>query len=390
MARNEEWERVEPYLYRRRYQTPTGEWTTRYFVRFQDWKGVNRKFAVGTDLRAARRKLRTLLGDNARGRDFDKGRVERLTFHRWADRYLKLAGGKRTLNRDQQLLKVLRAEFGSLPLEEITYARIKEFGLRLKLTPVRQHPDRPQAVATCNRKLALLRHILRMAWKEGLLEKLPAVELFPEDNDRERILTEEEFARLYEAAAPTLKPILICAWETGMRRGEIVLLTWPQVNLKENLITLESHDTKTGRKRVIPLSQRLRETLLAIRETRGKETKGKISDIQQRVFLSARGKPLARPAAVREAFINAVERAKLTDVHFHDLRRSFVTRKVTEGWDRDHVKAITGHRTDKVFARYNKPSLETLRAVVEGAPSTVVVPLLSHSPRREPATVLSA
>jgi hypothetical protein len=93
-------------------------------------------------------------------------------------------------------------------------------------------------------------------------------------------------------------------------------------------------------KRVIPLSQRLRETLLAIRET-----KGKISDIQQRVFLSAREKPFARPAAVREAFINAVERAKLKDVHW---------------------------------------------AVVEGAPSTAIVSLLSHSPGREPAAVLGA
>lgn len=326
-----------------------------------------------------------LLGENERRVDFDKGKTERLTFNRWGDQYVKLAAGKRTLDRDIQLLKVLRAEFGPLPLEEITYVRIKELALRLKQTPVSQHPDRPQAPATCNRKLALLRHVLRLAWKERVLEKLPAVELFQEDNERDRVLTEEEFSQLYEEAAPTLKPILICAWETGMRRGEIVLLTWPQVNLKENLITLESQDTKTARRRVIPLSQRLRETLVAVREARGK-----ITDIQQRVFLSARGKPFARPAAIREAFINAVERAKLEDVHFHDLRRSFVTRKVTEGWDRDHVKAITGHRTDKVFARYNKPSLETLRAVVEGAPRTSVVKLLSNSPGRETATVLSA
>jgi len=67
--------------------------------------------------------------------------------------------------------------------------------------------------------------------------------------------------------------------------------------------------------------------------------------------------------------LNAVDRAGLKDVHFHDLRCSFATRKVAEGWDRNYLKAITGHRTDKVFARYNKPSLKTLRAVVEGAPS---------------------
>jgi integrase len=295
MARNGTWERVEPHLYRLKHQTPQGEWTTRYYVRFQDWKGINRSFPAGTDLRGARSKKKLLLGENERRVDFDKGKVERMTFDQWADHYVKLAAGKRTFKDDVLLLKVLRAEFGPLPLEEIAYARIKEFALKLRQTPIKHHnirqpPVRPQAPATCNRKLALLRHILRMAWKEGVLEKLPAVELFQEDNERDRVLTEEEFSQLYEEAAPTLKPILICAWETGMRRGEIVLLTWPQVNLKENLITLESQDTKTARRRVIPLSQRLRETLVAVREARGK-----ITDIQQRVFLSARGKPFARP-----------------------------------------------------------------------------------------------
>lgn len=74
--------------------------------------------------------------------------------------------------------------------------------------------------ATFNRKLALLRHILCMAWKEGLIEKLPAVELFPEDNERDHVLTEEEFSWLYSEAIEHLQPILPCAWETGMRRGE--------------------------------------------------------------------------------------------------------------------------------------------------------------------------
>jgi hypothetical protein len=79
--------------------------------------------------------------------------------------------------------KVLREEFGSVSLEDISYARIKEFALKLRLTPNKLHPERVQSPARCNRKLALLRHILRMAWKEGLIEKLPSVELFPEDNE---------------------------------------------------------------------------------------------------------------------------------------------------------------------------------------------------------------
>ena len=68
--------------------------------------------------------------------------------------------------------------------------------------------------------------------------------------------------------------------------------------------------------------------------------------------------------SIQTSFSNVVTRARLEDVHFHDLRRPFVTRKVQEGWD--YIKAITGHRTDKVFARYNKPSLEALKKVVNG------------------------
>lgn len=381
----EQWERVEQYLWARKHATRTGEWTRRFYVRFKDWKGIRRQFPAGTELRAARVKKKLLLGENERRVDFDKDKIKRLIFNQWADRYVRLASGKKSFARDLQLLKVLREEFGAMALEDISYATVKTFALRLRQQPVHQHPERPQAPATCNRKLALLRHILRLAWKEGLIEKLPAVELFPEDNERDRVLTDEEFTHLYDTAGLTLNPILLTAWETGMRRGEIVLLTWPQVNLKENFISLGSQDTKTGRRRIIPISQRLRATLLDLRQARGN-----VTDITQRVFLSERGKPFASPKAIRDAFEHAVQRAELENVHFHDLRRSFATRKVTEGWDRDFVKAITGHTTDKVFARYNKPSLETLRAVVESAPNTNGVTRVSHGYGRDKSSVLSA
>ena len=80
MARNGTWERVEPHLYRLKHQTPTGEWTTRFYVRFRDWKGVHRKFPAGTELRAARGKKKLLLGENERRVDFDKGKAQGVTF----------------------------------------------------------------------------------------------------------------------------------------------------------------------------------------------------------------------------------------------------------------------------------------------------------------------
>ena len=87
-----------------------------------------------------------------------------------------------------------------------------------------------------------------------------------------------------------------------------------------------------------------------------------VVDIRPQVFLYL-GRPLKD---IRTAFNNAKLIAALDDVWFHDLGRSFVTRKLAEGWDRDYIKTIIGHVTDKVLSRYNKPSAEQLALVVNG------------------------
>ena len=86
-----------------------------------------------------------------------------------------------------------------------------------------------------------------------------------------------------------------------------------------------------------------------------------------------RPQPLAHPHAPLPAFVAACRRAGLTDLHFHDLRHTFVTRKVREGWDYKRIMAITGHKTFAVFQRYNNPSEEDIKAVVLAAPPRKVV-----------------
>src|SRR5688572_9584120 len=98
-----------------------------------------------------------------------------------------------------------------------------------------------------------------------------------------------------------------------MRRGKILGLTWSRINLRESLITLESEDTKTKRRRIIPISGRLREVLIASRQQ-----KNKVIDIQQHVFLGETGK---RVINLQHSFDGAVTKAGLKDAHFHDLRR---------------------------------------------------------------------
>src|SRR5215813_605798 len=209
--------------------------------------------------------------------------------------------------------------------------------------------------------------MLRIAEEEGIVEKVPRVRLYKPDNARERVLTEEEYQRLLAVSPVHLQRIIICAYETGMRSGEIQYLTWPKVDLKAGFIRLEGKDTKTGEGRAVPISSVLSEVLGDIR----KETpEGKITPIDGQVF-TWKGKPMTE--GWKTAFKTACRKASLTDLHFHDLRHTFVTQKVREGHDYKRIMAITGHKTFAVFQRYNNPTEDDVKAVVLANPPKKVV-----------------
>jgi integrase len=98
-----------------------------------------------------------------------------------------------------------------------------------------------------------------------------------------------------------------------------------------------------------------------------RERAGKLSTLTDRVFLY-QGKPFNR---FSRAFKTACGKANIDGLWIHDLRPSFATRKINERFDRDWVKAITGHKTDHVFKRYNRPTPDHLKAVVAGDAANV-------------------
>jgi integrase len=127
----------------------------------------------------------------------------------------------------------------------------------------------PVSVATVNRGLACLKRMFNVAHKGLIVLKggvpkdkpLEVVSLERERNERDRVLSAEEFAHLCEAAENWLKPMLMVAYYTGIRKDEIRSLRWDQVDLKMGTIRLKSSDTKTDEGRVIPMSQTLTSTL---------------------------------------------------------------------------------------------------------------------------------
>ena len=205
---------------------------------------------------------------------------------------------------------------------------------------------KPGKNSTINRELACLKSILKRAERQSKISNNPTrfIGLLEEDNVRDRILTESEYKALVLAAPQHLKPIIITASETGMRRGEILGLTWDRVNLQEGLIRLDGLHTKTKRGRKVPVSPALKLVLEPMQKKQGP------------VF-SYRGQPMRD---LKSGFKAACKKAGIEDFRFHDLRHCFVTNTRRRGVPDRVIMAITGHTTLECFSRYDAISQEDL------------------------------
>jgi integrase len=280
-----------------------------------------------------------------------------ITFNEAMDRYLAAKTRKRSLSGDIRVLGHLKEYFGKdTVLADITASRISEYkGHRLstvrKIGEGETAVERPLAGATVNRALALLRHLLRLAHEEWeLLTVVPRIRLEKEAEGRLRWLTPEEATRLLDVCQNSrnanLADLVEFALFTGMRRGEVLGLTWERVDRARGVVLLDV--TKNGRRREVPLNGRA-DAVLARRGS--KESTGLVFGTQ-------------RWDHFRTAWDLAVERAKLADFHFHDLRHTFASWAVQRGATLQEVKDLLGHSSLAMVMRYAHLSPEHLRTAV--------------------------
>ena len=173
-----------------------------------------------------------------------------------------------------------------------------------------------------------------------------------EHNERDVVLSPAELDRLLAVAPTWVQPIIIVAYDSGMRRGEIAQLRWSQIDLKANVMKLTSADTKTDEPCLVPLTDRLTQLLSA--------TPRHLSGY---VFVTRNGKPYD-PSKISTAFKKACARAHLANVVFHDLRHSFCTNMRRAGVDTLTTMAISGHKSIEVFMRYNTIAPQDLQKAI--------------------------
>jgi integrase len=203
--------------------------------------------------------------------------------------YLELpeVKAKRSFNRDIQLLANLLPHFGDKLLKDVTPALVEAYKQKRLTEPSGRTPTKFTAPATVNREVACLKAIFNKAIANERAERSPfqgiKIKMLKENNERDRILSLEEYTRLLAHSSLQIRPIIKVAYYTGMRQGEILFLTWGQVDLKEGFIRLAPEHTKTNEGRFVPLNRELIEMFRAM--PRG------LSGV--RVFFLIKGKPLA-------------------------------------------------------------------------------------------------
>lgn len=228
-------------------------------VRMQGYPPETATFRSRTDAKAWAQRRETSMRE---GKAFPEREAKRHTLAGLIDRHLehvKKKRGPEYYKRQMTQLSWWRRNLGDFALAQVTPARIAEYRDKLlaENTGTEKRP-RYRAPATANRYLHALSAVLKNATQEWhLLPDNPVHRVGKEKEPRGRVryLSDEERKALLDACRkselPELYLIVLFALTTGMRRGEILGLRWPDIDLDRRLVILTK--TKNMDRRSVPI-----------------------------------------------------------------------------------------------------------------------------------------
>jgi integrase len=329
-----------------------GSTSYRVDIRLKGHPAERATFKRLTDAKAWAQDTESAIRD---GRYFKTRESQKHTLGELIDRYIQdvLPTKPKQSASQKQQLEWFKAEIGAHTLADVTPAKIVECRDKL-LTEESLKIGKTRAPATVVRYLAALSHAFTIAVNEwGWLDDSPMrkVKKPALPRGRVRFLSEDttdgiagERTRLLktceESCNPYLYPVVVLALSTGMRQGEIMGLTWEDVDLHQGRATL--HETKNGERRVVPLSGKALELLKVHAKVRRLNTS-----------LLFPGKNPQKPMDLRAPWEAALKKADIEDFRFHDLRHSAASYLAMNGASLAEIAEVLGHKTLQMVKRYS-------------------------------------
>ncbi len=349
--------------------------TAVYRVNYDRGKWYTLGHVSKLDPAEARALAKGILGDHARGVDVaaSRRRAKASTLRDYLDKVYEpwvianRKDGKATIAR---LRNCFEAELGARRLHEITPWVIEKWRTKRRKSGT--------AVSTINRDIAALNAAMNRAVQWHYTDKHPFAGVKPlkmDDNKAPRFLSPAEERRLRLVLAereekaragrdkgnawreargyPTLpdlratpyvdrlRPIVLLALNTGMRRGEIFGLSWADIDRKQAVVTVRGAGAKSGKTRHIPLNAEALAVLKGWQKTTGAES-----------GLVFPGQDGARVDNIQTSWERLLKAAKISNFRFHDLRHTFASKLVMAGVDLNTVRELLGHSDLKMTLRY--------------------------------------
>jgi integrase len=358
-------------------------------LQYTDDTGAKReKYKPITDKRTARSEVEKMRRELER-HGSETLRSDKMTFAELAENYestklvqavyvdgVKVAG-KRSIKPVQTAVNVLKDYFGNKHIRAIKTSDLENYKNHRLKTPIEIEVNQKtkvkdektgktktvikkvkqtsqRKVSSVNRELETLRAMFNFAIENDWLIKNPFVKKKgiiskASENERDRTLSSEEENRLLSVCIDQrahIKPLVICALDTGMRRGEMFQMRWRDVNLETNEIFIPQTNTKTDAERIVGITARLHEELEKLWESSPKDKDGLVFGITN---------------TIKTAWKTACDKADIKNFRLHDCRHTATTRMIASGSAHTEVMKITGHTQLKTFLRYLNITNETAK-----------------------------
>jgi integrase len=296
-------------------------------------------------------------------RIFDMLPESEMTFDELTEWYLALEKVKELASYDiiKIKLNIFNSEFGNRLVSEIKPVDLENYQAKRK--------SQGKAPATIDQEIRKVKAMIFKGFDNDIVGgstvktfKRVKKLLKPGSDVRDRILNKNEFEALKKHSSGHTYGTIMMGYYTGMRKGEILNLTWDKVKLQTRMIHLEPEDTKDKERRNIPICDELFEMLVSLPNRIQK------TDNDNHVF-QFHGKPVGD---IRTGLKKACDKAKIKygrfvkgGFIFHDLRHTFNTNMRKAGVQESVIMDVTGHSTREMFDRYNTIDEDDTRKAVD-------------------------
>lgn len=316
-------------------------WYIDYYI-----KGRRKRKKIGHSKKLAEQVLSDVQLKIAKGEYLGIFDEKKVLFEEFTKKYLDFSKANKawsSMRRDQFSIDVLTSFFRGKYLFEMTPETVEKYKAK-RLEKV--------GPASVNRELACLKHMYTKAMEWQYVKANPAkgVKLLKEPPGRLRYLSADEIEALVGQCPKHIRPIVIMALNTGMRKSEILNLRWKEIDLTNRRITVVN--SKNNESRVIPMNNTLYQELLSL----------SASSEGEFVFSSRRDCPFID---IKKGFAVAMKKAKIKEFRFHDLRHTFGSHLVMQGVDLKTVQQLLGHKEIRMTMRYSHLSPEHVQKAVE-------------------------